>query len=51
MHKSFGLKITQDRLDLLNYLHKSSLKVSIIDLKDAEGNAAGTQVEIYIPVF
>ncbi len=51
MHKSFGLKITQDRLDLLNYLHKSSLKVSIIDLQDAQGNAAGTKVEIFIPVF
>jgi ligand-binding sensor domain-containing protein len=51
MHKSFGLKITQDRLELLNYLHKSSLNVNIVDLKDDVGNATGTKVEIYIPLL
>jgi ligand-binding sensor domain-containing protein/anti-sigma regulatory factor (Ser/Thr protein kinase) len=49
-HKSFGLKITQDRLNLLNYLQKSSLNVNITDLEDADGNPKGTKVEIYIPV-
>jgi ligand-binding sensor domain-containing protein len=49
-HKSFGMKITQDRLELLNYLHKSSLSIKIQDLMDAEGLPCGTQVDIYIPV-
>jgi ligand-binding sensor domain-containing protein len=51
MHKSFGMKITQDRLEVLNYLHKSNLKVNIIDLIDDGGSAVGTRVEIYIPIF
>ncbi len=50
-HKSFGLKITQDRLELLNYLHKSNLSVKITDLTDEGGMASGTRVDIYIPVF
>jgi len=49
--KSFGMKITQDRLELLNYIHKSALSIRIIDLQDEQGNAVGTRVEIYIPVF
>jgi len=51
MHKSFGLKITQDRLDLLNYLHKSSLNVNIVDLQNGDGHSTGTKVEIYIPLL
>jgi ligand-binding sensor domain-containing protein len=47
--KSFGIKITQDRLELLNFLHKSSLNIQTTDLVDEEGKAAGTRVEIYIP--
>jgi ligand-binding sensor domain-containing protein len=50
-HKSFGLKITQDRLELLNTLQKSSLNVKIVDLVDEAGMGCGTRVEIYIPVF
>jgi len=49
--KSFGMKITQDRLELLNYIHKTNLSVRIVDLKDERGQASGTRVEIYIPVF
>ncbi|HEV7229880.1 MAG TPA: two-component regulator propeller domain-containing protein [Bacteroidia bacterium] len=49
-HKSFGLKITQDRLELLNFLHKSSLNIQTTDLFDEQGQPAGTRVEIYIPV-
>ncbi|HXC06167.1 MAG TPA: two-component regulator propeller domain-containing protein [Bacteroidia bacterium] len=49
-HKSFGMKITQDRLELLNFLNKSSLNVRITDLYEPTGEAAGTRVEIYIPL-
>jgi ligand-binding sensor domain-containing protein len=50
-HKSFGMKITQDRLELLNYLNKSNLSVNITDLHNADQTPAGTKVEIYIPIF
>ncbi len=47
--KSFGLDITRKRLDSFEvmYGHKASLK--IVDLVDAEGLAAGTEVQLEIP--
>ncbi|HTF06128.1 MAG TPA: two-component regulator propeller domain-containing protein, partial [Bacteroidia bacterium] len=49
-HKSLGMKITSDRLELINNLQGSHLSMTITDLKDAEGAATGTQVDIFIPV-
>ncbi|MFI5149474.1 MAG: two-component regulator propeller domain-containing protein [Bacteroidia bacterium] len=49
-HKSFGMKITHDRLELLNFLNKSSLNVKVTDLYDASGEPGGTRVEINIPL-
>ncbi len=48
--KSFGMKITKDRLDALNQLTKSKASVLILDLKDDEGVATGTRVELVIPI-
>jgi len=47
--KSMGIKITTDRLTLLT---KEKIKevVKIIDLKDNNNNALGTQVDISIPI-
>jgi hypothetical protein len=45
-----GMKITQDRLEVLNRIHHSSLSVNIIDLQDESGESAGTKVEIFIPI-
>jgi len=47
--KSMGIKITADRLKLLT---KQKIKdvINIIDLKDNENNALGTQVNIQIPL-
>lgn len=48
-HKSLGMKITEDRLRLLNNMQQSQLNVNIIDLYDSKNEAIGTQVELYVP--
>lgn len=48
--KSFGLKMTSERLDAINHIYKTKTEVKIIDLKDEDGNAAGTKVIIEIPL-
>ena len=47
--KSMGIKITTDRLKLMT---KEKLKevINIVDLKDRDNNATGTQVNILIPI-
>ena len=50
LHESVGMKITSERLEVLNRMQHSNLSVNIIDLKDEQGNASGTKVEIFIPV-
>ncbi len=47
-HKSVGLHITQERITIFNRQHSSDDEVMLIDLYDAEGNAAGTRCEIKI---
>jgi tetratricopeptide (TPR) repeat protein len=46
--KSLGLKITEERLKLLNNKFHQQL-VRITDLKDTVGKALGTRVEVFIP--
>ncbi|HZI55082.1 MAG TPA: histidine kinase, partial [Chitinophagaceae bacterium] len=50
-HKSMGLKITADRIAMLDRLNGSHSPVTINDLVDANGNAAGTEVIIKMPVI
>lgn len=49
-HKSYGILISTERLDLLNrnFTNKS---VTVIDLYDADGVPSGTRVELIIPVL
>ncbi len=49
-HKSLGMKITEDRLKILNELNNSDLSVAITDLKDENNNALGTKVELFVPL-
>jgi hypothetical protein len=49
-HKSLGMKITHDRLELINRLNGSQLSLTITDLYHEDGSAAGTRVDIFIPV-
>jgi LytS/YehU family sensor histidine kinase len=48
-HKSHGLKVTSQRIEMMNKLNSTGAQVHIIDLKDAQGNATGTMVELVIP--
>jgi len=49
-HKSMGLKITADRIAMLQRLNGNESPVTINDLVNADGSAAGTEVIIKIPV-
>lgn len=48
-HKSLGMKITSERVRILNDINKSNLSVSVTDLKNYEGKPCGTMVELFIP--
>ena len=48
-HKSHGLKVTSQRIDMINKLNSTGAQVNIFDLKDDQGNATGTKVELIIP--
>lgn len=48
-HKSQGMKVTSERIEMMNKLNSTGAHVNIIDLKDEKGNAAGTRVELIIP--
>ncbi|WP_161792626.1 tetratricopeptide repeat-containing sensor histidine kinase [Psychroserpens damuponensis] len=49
-HKSFALKATTERLDLLNFGNDQKIGVQIIDLRDNEGSN-GTKVILKIPIL
>ena len=49
-HQSMGMAITRERLEILNAANNSTLNVNIVDLKHPTGEAAGTRVEIFVPV-
>ena len=46
-----GTKITESRMELANAFYGTRMKVQYTDLHDEAGNAAGTRVEIQIPVL
>ena len=48
--KSYGMKITSDRLDALNQLASSKASVKIFDLTNPQGEPSGTRVELVIPL-
>lgn len=48
-HKSMGMSITQERLDILNSSLNSNLNAEIIDIYE-DGAAAGTKVSLIIPL-
>lgn len=50
-HRSLGTSITESRLRLVNSLYGKNMKVKYTDMKDADGNATGTRVEISIPII
>jgi len=48
-HKSHGLKVTSQRIEMMNKLNSTGAQVHIFDLKDEQGIATGTKVELIIP--
>lgn len=49
--ESLGIKITEQRLRYLTIKEKiTGPFIKVLDLKDAEGNATGTQVELLLPI-
>jgi len=50
-HKSMGLRITADRIAMLEKTNGSESPVKIIDLENEDGSAAGTEVIIKMPAI
>ncbi|MBL0135104.1 MAG: histidine kinase [Chitinophagaceae bacterium] len=50
VQKSFGLKMTSERLEVLNQIYKTKTEVDIVDLKDSDGNSSGTKIILDIPL-
>ncbi len=48
-HKSFGMDINHERIELLNLGYKNKFSVKITDLSNIDNKLHGTQVEIKIP--
>ena len=41
-HKSYGMKVTSERIALINQIYKTGADVCVHDLVDTNGNALGT---------
>jgi len=48
--KSLGLKIINERLNIINQLKKVKAAVNIFDLKDGENKPGGLRVELLLPL-
>jgi hypothetical protein len=48
--KSFGMKLTSERINLINQLYQSKTSVQVIDRVDEKNHPCGTQVLVEIPV-
>jgi sensor histidine kinase YesM len=49
-HKSFGMKITAERMDIIRDMYKIETTLLIEDLKNGDGSSAGTKVSLEIPI-
>ena len=47
--ESLGMKITQERLNIINQLKKVKAAINIFDLKDAENQSGGVRIELLLP--
>ena len=48
-HESFGIKITQERLRIINQMKKARSAVHILDLKGEDDEPGGLRVELSLP--
>ncbi len=49
-NKSFGMKLTAERIDLINKLYHTQTQVQVVDLTDESGRPIGTNVFVEIPI-
>jgi LytS/YehU family sensor histidine kinase len=47
--ESLGMKITQERLNIINQLNKVKAVINIFDLKDAKNQPEGVRIELLLP--
>lgn len=48
--QSMGMKITEDRIEIINKLYDANTKVQVLDLYHPDGSPAGTKVVLTVPV-
>ena len=48
--KSYGIQITENRISIINRVQNINASARITDLKNTDGQACGTRVELYIPI-
>lgn len=49
-HKSFGMSITSQRIELINQMYQTNMSVSINDEHNETGEPTGTEITLLIPV-
>jgi ligand-binding sensor domain-containing protein len=49
-HKSLGLQISRERMDIINRRTRTESTLDILDLQDGEGRPAGTRVQLSINI-
>jgi sensor histidine kinase YesM len=47
--ESLGMKITEERLNIINQLKKVKAAMNIFDLKDAKNQPEGVRIELLLP--
>jgi sensor histidine kinase YesM len=50
-HKSRGMALVYERLEVLNQIREEEILLSITDKMDKTGNALGTRVDLKIPII
>lgn len=50
-HNSFGMKLTEERLDLLNKFSGQHYSVNVMEVYNPDGAVRGTAVEITLPCY
>lgn len=50
VHKSTGMRVTTERIELLKEQHQRAARVSIHDLADEQGRPLGTRVVVLVPL-
>jgi LytS/YehU family sensor histidine kinase len=48
--RSMGMRITEDRIEIINKLYNINASVHIYDVENEQGESTGTRVELTIPV-